>query len=103
MAELQLFGEVGDLTSIQNQAAKALQLYPNPASDYLKIVINEESLEKNTEIAFYDITGKQVWRKHPVSGTEMVLNLKAGQFMSGIYIVKMLSGSDMLVEKVIIK
>jgi hypothetical protein len=103
MAELQLFGEVGELTSVQSHPAKALQLYPNPASDYLKIVINDETLEEHTEIAIYDITGKQVWKKHPVSSTEMTVKLDEGQFMSGIYIVKLLSGSDMLVKKIIIE
>ena len=103
MAELQLFGEVGDYTHIQSHPAKALQLYPNPASDYLKIVINDEALKEHTEIAIYDITGKQVWKRHPVSGTEITVKLDEGQFGSGIYIVKLLSGSDILVKKVIIE
>jgi hypothetical protein len=103
MAELQLFGEVGDFTIIENHPAKEMQLYPNPASDYLKIIISDESLKEHAEIAIYDITGKQVWKKHPVSSTEMILNLNTGQFLSGVYIVKLLSGSDMLVKKVIIE
>jgi hypothetical protein len=103
MAELQLFGEVGEYTLLQNHPTTKMQLYPNPASEYLTIKLHSEDSDESAEISLFDMTGKQVWAKQLDAGAETSLNLNIAHFAPGLYIVRMLSGSDILMEKVLIE
>ncbi|MBN2668154.1 MAG: T9SS type A sorting domain-containing protein, partial [Bacteroidales bacterium] len=69
-------------------------MYPNPASDYVFVVhvetihvetIHELSLQQNTNVKIYNLTGKLV-KSFPFSETEKGLNIS--DLPRGIYLVK---------------
>ncbi len=74
-----------------------IQIYPNPATDQINIVLNTAS---NVEVSIIDITGKTLYALKETSNKTLVIN--TNDFANGIYFVK-IQGDDFLkTEKLII-
>ncbi len=74
----------------------AVELFPNPASNYLRI----SGLENCTDIAVYSADGKKVFEKTSPSITEVV---DTKNFASGVYVVRISNRNGETVPKIFIK
>ncbi|MDA3823887.1 MAG: T9SS type A sorting domain-containing protein [Bacteroidales bacterium] len=102
MAELQLFGEVGDFTFIQENAIFDVQVYPNPVKDYLNIKL-KDPVDKNIGLEIYDISGKRVFvsELYADGGSSFQLNITA--FSSGFYVLRLVLGETTYTGKILIE
>jgi hypothetical protein len=71
-----------------------ISLYPNPAQGSFTINTNDAN-EKT--IIVYDVTGKQIFQKET---TEEQLQIDLGDAPKGLYLVKIISGGSVAVERV---
>lgn len=78
--------------------------FPNPAAEStnLRVVLNKPG---NIELSVYDILGRDVYKREikglPAGEQNIVLNL--GKYQKGLYYIKMTSGNDKKVTKLIVK
>ncbi len=102
MAELQLFGEVGESTLIEENARMEVILYPNPVNDYLNIKIRGQ-LEGSVALEMYDITGVRVFADKINTDGGLSHQLSTSAFSSGLYLLRLVSGGASYMSKVLIK
>lgn len=82
------------------ETQKNISLYPNPASDYVKIYI-PSFINEVTNIEVFDILGKmQISKKNIVKG-ENIINTST--LSNGIYIVIITSGNSITTYKLVIR
>lgn len=82
--------------------ASVFQLSPNPASNYVNLIISEESLwGQNFELIFYSSLGKRV-ASYPIDNANEMLDLSA--IPAGLYHVQLVSKNNQLYksEKIIV-
>lgn len=77
--------------SIDKETTTPLQVYPNPASDQLHLVLSSRS-----DIEVLSITGERVMQ---FSATSDELTLDISQLKSGIYLLRAVSGTDVFVTE----
>ena len=78
-----------------------LKIFPNPVSEYLNINIKTAQLEP-LEARIFNITGKEMWRQNvSASIQEILLPVDVSGFSSGIYFIKIGTGTQSVVEKFI--
>jgi hypothetical protein len=78
------------------------KIYPNPATDMVTITMSTEHIQE-VEISLQSLDGKQLFTQSlSISGNELV-NIQTNTLSSGIYIVKVSSGAEQHVEKLIIQ
>lgn len=74
-------------------------IYPNPASDYLHILLPENVENKNIKI--YDLHGTNVIN-YPITNKEKSIQLNLSNLNSGIYIVQIITNKKNIFSKIII-
>ncbi|REJ80582.1 MAG: T9SS C-terminal target domain-containing protein [Bacteroidetes bacterium] len=74
-----------------------LSVYPNPASG--KLFVSVAGADKGAIISVYDLSGKEMFR---IENPEMSSQIDINRFAEGVYVVKLISGSKVLTEKVTI-
>ena len=84
------------------QAASAITLYPNPATDIVYIDLGNSSDNGAARVQIVDLLGKQVYLSGKISQTS-VLQLNTSQFEKGIYFVNIINGSENICKKLIIQ
>ena len=82
------------LLSTQNAQMEAIQIYPNPTQDMLKI----QSNQLIDAIRITDLSGKEIYRN---IGHQDQINLTA--FNAGVYFINIHSGTQVYTEKFIIQ
>jgi hypothetical protein len=80
----------GDISSTNTSA----ELYPNPVTDWLKIVLSDEEVRK--EITLFNLTGQPI-ASQKVLGKEAQFNV--ADYLQGMYIAKVLMGEKTKVIK----
>jgi len=76
-----------------------IQTYPNPFNPTLSIRVNLP-MNQSGQIIIFDVSGRQI-KELPVSG-EQTLSWDASEFSSGIYLIRLLVGNQVLgFEKVV--
>lgn len=83
----------GDFVSTEHVPEQKINIYPNPATTTLQI-----TNANNTQVEFFDITGKQVTVPQTSENSFDVSHLNAG-----VYILKITSERGIITEKVIIQ
>jgi hypothetical protein len=73
--------------------------YPNPASDYLIVSIVNKP-EERTILELVNVLGQVVLKKEMVNSTE---NVNISVIKSGLYLVRISSGDNVSVKKIVIK
>ncbi len=91
------FTEYVNLTPVSNKEneTKKLDIYPNPADDFINIKTKD-----NSKIFIYNLNGKKLLDTKINSSNS---SIDLSQFKNGIYIFKMISENDIFIEKIIIK
>jgi len=102
MSELQLFGEVGDYTVIEETSTVDVNVYPNPAKDYMNIEISGQ-IEGSITLEMFDISGKIVLSKSLYAEDGLSHQLNAAAIGSGFYMLRLVSGETSYISKILIK
>ncbi|MFD2914315.1 DUF7619 domain-containing protein [Psychroserpens luteus] len=89
---------VEDALSLEDSNFISFDMFPNPAKDILNIKLNNIS---NANLSVYDIQGKLVL-EHSISETQN-LELNVSDLQSGMYFMKLNTGTKELVKKLIIE
>jgi len=74
-------------TGISDQTIAGLKIYPNPVEDLLNI----QSPDDMKEISVYNIAGQEVYHTAP---GDVLVSIPAGEWASGTYIVKIITGDN---------
>jgi len=96
----------GQITIIDGSASltsnnENVIVYPNPASDIIKINVNSQS-KNRVVIEMFDLMGKKVLVTQNVL-TENQIQLDTKSLSSGMYTLKVNAGQSVFIEKVMIK
>ena len=78
---------------VENVAAAATRVYPNPATD----VVNVEAAEAIESIAVFNISGAMVNASSNVNGNNATINVS--ELASGIYFVRINNGAAVRIIK----
>jgi Secretion system C-terminal sorting domain/Kazal-type serine protease inhibitor domain len=85
-------------TSVKNTVEKSIQVYPNPANDFIRINFNDS---KNGDITLFDAAGRIVFKKK-VNGISTLIDLTSIQ--QGIYLLEFSDGKqENMFQRVIIE
>lgn len=88
----------GSVSAISEAGRPAVQVYPNPVSDKLRIKNDEKRMIERVEIL--DLFGKTLFSGEYMS-SQGEINLDVGDLARGIYMCRIYSGSSMEAIKVI--
>jgi len=86
------------LSAASNKALAALKLYPNPASDLIKISLPEQFIELS--IVFYESNGKKIYETSIDKNNETI---DTSHLKAGIYYLKISNNSTTIIKKLIVK
>lgn len=78
---------------------KNINLYPNPASDFIHLELNEQGLNID-EVAIYNNSGALL---QSFEGGSANLKIDVRNYPTGIYFVKLKSGEDTIYRKVVVQ
>jgi hypothetical protein len=100
MAELQLFGDVGEPTALETSRLTGISVYPNPAKEHLNIEWPGSSGALTVEV--FSITGKKVYTTEhlQVAGTRLQLDISA--YTPGMYLVRLTNGNQVVTDKFLV-
>lgn len=101
MAELELFGEVGDYTVVEISKNPEILVFPNPATDHLDIEWSGQVT--NPEIALFDITGRRVHSVIINAAGKSMVRLNTETYRPGLYILQMKAGDALISKKIMIE
>ena len=83
-------------TGITNNSAK-IKIFPNPASDYIKISLSQT---QKYELQVIDVCGKTLINK---TGTDNKLTVNVSKFAKGIYIINVTVDNTTVTKKIILE
>lgn len=83
-------------TGITQELASIINVYPNPANEF----VNIKSVEEIISIEIYDLQGKLIYNKH-VNALSSNINIQ--EFIKNIYFIKINTVNSVYQEKLIIK
>ncbi|MGB0931897.1 MAG: Omp28-related outer membrane protein [Chitinophagales bacterium] len=88
------------LTDIEESVlSKNVLLYPNPASDFIHLQRNEQSLSID-QVAIYNNSGVLM---QSFEGTPVNLEIDVRTYPTGVYFIKLKSGKDTIYRKVVVQ
>ena len=79
-----------------------VQIFPNPASDYVVVRFTEIGSEKN-DIAIFNSLGQQVYRIDKNSSNDVMHIISTTDFTPGVYMIRIMNGSNSLTRKLIVE
>ncbi|MDL2296726.1 T9SS type A sorting domain-containing protein [Bacteroidales bacterium OttesenSCG-928-E04] len=80
---------------LANYRAADFKVYPNPASDFVRI-----ELEGEYDINIYDVTGKKVVAQKKLQGTS---EINTAALRAGVYMLEVMQGDRMQTRKIVIE
>ncbi len=76
-----------------------VKVFPNPVNEYLNINIKTAQFEP-LDVRIFSVTGQEMWQKNvSASSQEILLPIDVSGFSSGIYFIKIGTGTQAVVEK----
>ncbi|NOQ25857.1 MAG: T9SS type A sorting domain-containing protein [Bacteroidales bacterium] len=84
--------------------AKHIKVYPNPATGYFNIEFKSEEIINELNISIYSIDGKLVYSNNKLINDNFIeeqINVK--NMNTGIYIIKLNTGKNIITERLLIK
>lgn len=83
--------------SDRDQDEILFNIYPNPATDYLNIQLEDNKIE---EMELFSSNGKSLIRETQISDTEFKLDLSS--YLKGIYFLRIKAGDEVITRKVVL-
>jgi hypothetical protein len=102
MAELELFGEVGEFTTVEMNSLNMVSVYPNPATDQLNIDFNGLETGK-VRVWLLDIAGRVMTDDYLEGETYGVYRINTSGLATGLYLLKIESDQGTDSRKIIIR
>lgn len=102
MAELQLFGEVGELTGVELNSLNEVSIYPNPATDQLFINFNGIT-EGHARVRMFDIAGRIITDEYLASEENEVFEINTSGIATGLYLLKIETEVKTFSSKIVIR
>ncbi len=93
-----LAGQTTTTGIIENSFASSINLFPNPATNYLTIALGNNT--KKVELTFADITGKIIYTNIATDTQKVEVNTK--DFAEGIYVVQIQAADFIATKKLIV-
>ncbi len=100
MAELQLFGEVGEPTALNVSQVPGVDLFPNPATDMLHV--EWTGLAGDMSVEIYSLTGRKIFTASRMTHGENRIQLDLSGYTSGMYLLRMGSGNQTITKKFVV-
>lgn len=96
--------EIEDNGLIDN--ANSISIYPNPTTDKLNILVDNQGSDKEgaiIEIEIYNLLGKLILkeRKEIIYGVAIIKDVST--FSTGLYLVKIIDGDEQITERILIQ
>jgi len=85
----------------ENDLAKYVDVYPNPAINHLSIRTNHQI--QISEIALYDMLGQMLYNTKAVTSENGACHINLANFASGVYMLKVVTTENEVIMKRIIK
>ncbi len=100
--ENERIGLIKDVTSVKNTrlVENPFQLFPNPASSYINIRLNQQ-LNDDISIEVYDYSGKKLLSEKKHVDREN-FRLDISDLSQGMYLIKLTSGANRFIDKFIV-
>ncbi|NNC94925.1 MAG: T9SS type A sorting domain-containing protein [Chitinophagales bacterium] len=76
----------------------SLQVIPNPNSGIFQIRV--EHAAADFELKIFNAGGREIWQSRSEGDKEMIIDFK--EFAGGFYLIKLLSGEEIVIEKMVI-
>lgn len=96
----------GNLAPDRYVKENTIRLFPNPAVNNQKIIIENSNLSNPFTISVTDITGKKIIQKSIVNtsaiGTDIKINLELNRLISGTYLLSIHSNGKIISKKIIV-
>lgn len=87
-----------------NASQYNINIYPNPASDLVDIVLKDLNPSENIVLSITDIQGREVYSETiNNAGISFTKKLDVSSFSEGMYLVNIVSGNKLSVKKLIIQ
>jgi 5'-nucleotidase len=86
-----------DAVGLEDIEAQGFVVYPNPSSDVVNIMLSERWAAKNIEVEFLTMMGQRVNKVAAISSTSFDISA----LPAGVYIVKLISGSESVQQRVV--
>jgi hypothetical protein len=93
----QLVLVVSGVTGVEDAARLGVQFFPNPASTYCNVLLNE-TWQGKTEFVLYSMSGQQV-RRQSAAGHEVQIDVSG--LAPGLYMLKISSNSKTAMVKIV--
>jgi len=98
--------ETESSTGVENIAdnTKHIKLYPNPATGYFNLEFISDEIINELKISIYSIDGKLVYSSNKlINGKFIKEQINVENINTGIYIIKVNTGKDVITERLLIK
>ncbi len=89
------FAQLKTPGSSDDDAAKHLKFYPNPAITTIAFEFLSSDYDKNSSIEIYNFMGKKVYE---LKATSQIVTLQLEDFYRGMYIYQLRDGNGAIVE-----
>ena len=79
------------ITSVQMplaQKVNPIKIYPNPASNYINVEIQNIELDRSLEVVIIDANGKMVYNNSTQAGANFSTQINIADWSPGVYSVK---------------
>lgn len=98
---ISLVGEGAIITSVEEDVVKSdVVLMPNPANNFVSIVIDGALAAKTTRLKIVDLAGKLKWQSSSMA--EKLVKVNLNSFKSGVYMVVVITAEEMVVKRLLI-
>jgi hypothetical protein len=97
---MRLYTQSAPLGLNSGPANNGLQVYPNPAGTFCNIKLVNPGRANRNQLRLFDLSGR-IMKVKEFSGIEMQLNVS--DLTSGIYLLEVISGDDILIHKLMIQ
>jgi len=94
---------IGTASISENQIDAALNIYPNPASDYATIAVNLKG-ESNVSMRIIDLSGKEVAaRNYGTLNGASTITVNTANFVPGVYVVEMTLDNTVVQRRLVVE
>lgn len=91
-----------DPNGIPENWADKLQVFPNPARDFITIQLDNQNQQK-TQIELYDLQGKVIFKSVQTQQANVSEKINVSDFEAGSYIIKLQIGNEILMIRVAVE
>ena len=82
-------------TGIADATKGQFKVYPNPATNYVNLVLPEKAVTGNVNLSVWSVDGRRVFETTgTLENAKQNLNSKVSSFATGVYIIKVQAGKD---------